>query len=105
VSDRLRYRVRVWPWTRGLGRRLMPNWLAVTLGRTIVSWRDMNDAELEHELEHVRQWARLGWRLPIAYLAESIRARRRGGHWYRDNRFEADARAAAADLGRRRTTA
>ena len=35
-------------------------------------------------------------RFPIAYLAASMRARRGGGRWYRDNRFEAEAREAAA---------
>lgn len=85
-----------------LGRLVLPNWLAFTAGHTIVAWRELDDAELEHELEHVRQWVRMGLRLPIAYLAESLRARRRGGHWYRDNRFEADARAAAAAVRRRR---
>lgn len=101
MSHAPRHRVRVWPWTRPLGRLVIPNWLAFTLGRTIVAWRDLNDAELEHELEHVRQWARLGLRLPIAYLAESLRIRRRGGHWYRDNHFEAEARDAAAAVRRR----
>ena len=96
-----RHRVRVWPWTRRFGRLVIPNWLAFTLGRTIVAWRDLNDQELEHELEHVRQWARLGLRLPIAYLAEALRIRRRGGHWYRDNHFEVEARNAAAAVGGR----
>jgi len=80
---------------------VLPNWLAFTLGRTIVAWRELDDAELEHELEHVRQWARMGILLPIAYIAESLRVRRRGGHWYRDNRFESEARTAASALRRR----
>jgi hypothetical protein len=95
------HRVRVWPWTKRIGRLVLPDWLAFTLGRTIVAWRELNDAELEHELEHVRQWSRMGIRLPIAYVAEALRVRRRGGHWYRDNRFESDARAAAAAVRRR----
>ena len=96
-----RHHVVVWPWTRPIGRLLMSNWLAITIGRTIIAWRPLSDRELEHEMEHVRQWERMGWRLPLAYLADSARVRRRGGHWYRDNRFETDARAAAAALGRR----
>ena len=39
---------------------------------------------------------RLGVRYPLAYFAESLRARRAGGRWYHDNRFEAEAREAAA---------
>jgi hypothetical protein len=40
----------------------------------------------------VRQWRDLGWRLPIAYLAASLSARRAGKRWYHDNRFEVEAR-------------
>ena len=101
MSERPRHRVRIWPWMKPIGRLVLSNWLAFTAGRTIIAWRELNDAELEHELEHVRQWKRLGFRLPIAYLAESLRVGRRGGHWYRDNRFEADAQAAAAAVRRR----
>ena len=60
----------------------------------------MNERELAHELAHVRQWQTHGWRFPLAYLAASLRARRSGGHWYRDNRFEAEARTAAKGPGR-----
>jgi hypothetical protein len=69
----------------------LPNWLAITIGRHIFAWRSMTEAELGHELVHVEQWARHGWRFPLLYLAASLRARRRG-HWYRDNRFEREAR-------------
>lgn len=89
------HRVHVWPWTRVLGRRVIPNWLAISLGRHVIAWRDLEGGELEHELEHVRQWQRHGWAFPIAYAVASLSARRRGGHWYRDNRFEVEARAAA----------
>lgn len=91
-----RHRVVVWPWLRHLGRLVLPNWLAITIGRTVFAWRALSIDELEHELEHVRQWRRMGWRLPIAYLAAALGARRSGGLWYRDNRFEVEARAAAA---------
>ena len=94
------HRVVVWPWLRLIGPILLREWLAITIGRTIFAWRDLNDIELEHELEHVRQWERMGLRFPIAYLAESVRARRAGKRWYHDNRFEADART-AADARRR----
>ena len=95
------HRLHVWPWTRALGRRLLlPNWLAISIGRHIVAWRDLNEVELAHELEHVRQWGKHGWRFPIAYVAASLRARRSGRHWYRDNRYEVAARRAAAERRR-----
>jgi len=89
------HRVVVLPWLRLVGPLLLRDWLAITIGRTIFAWRALNDTELEHELEHVRQWGRMGLRFPIAYMAESLRARRAGKRWYHDNRFEADARTAA----------
>ncbi len=89
------HRVHVWPWLRGLGSTVLKDWLAITLGRHIYAWRPMSPAELEHELEHVRQWAAYGWRFPMAYVAASLQARRRGKRWYADNRFEEAARAAA----------
>jgi hypothetical protein len=91
-----RYRAVTWPWLRHAGRLVLPNWLAITIGDTVFAWRGLADDELEHELEHVRQWDRLGLRYPFAYLVESLRARRAGGNWYRDNRFEVEAQAAAA---------
>ena len=89
------HRVHVWPWLRHLGRLALPNWLAITLGRHVFAWRAMTETELAHELEHVRQWQDHGWRFPITYLAACVAARRTRGHWYRDNRFEVEARAAA----------
>lgn len=74
----------------------MTDWLAITIGHTVYAWRSLTDEELEHELEHVRQWGRMRWRFPIAYLAASLKARRAGGRWYRDNRFEVEARTAAS---------
>jgi hypothetical protein len=80
---------------------LIPNWLAFTLGNRILAWRQLGDDELEHELEHVRQWRRHGVFLPILYLLASWRARRAGGSWYRDNHFEVEARAAAQRVANR----
>jgi hypothetical protein len=91
-----RHRLVIWPWLRHLGRFVLRDWLAITIGRTVFAWRALSDAELEHELAHVRQWLRYGPWFPVAYLAASLRARRGGGRWYRDNRFEVEARAAAA---------
>jgi hypothetical protein len=91
-----RHRVHVWPWLRAVGQRLLlPEWLAITLGRHIFTWRQMSPTELEHELEHVRQWRRYGLRFIPRYLRAGRRARRSGGDRYRDNPFEMAARRAA----------
>ena len=91
------YRLFVWPFLRRLGARLiMPSWLAITIGRWIFAWRPLDEAELAHELTHVRQWRANGLRFIPRYLAESRRAAAGGGDRYRDNRFEVEARAAAA---------
>jgi hypothetical protein len=90
-----RHRLVIWPWLRHLGRLLLRDWLAITIGGTVFAWRALSDDELEHELEHVRQWRRYGPWFPVRYLAASLRARCRGGLWYRDNRFEVEARTAA----------
>jgi hypothetical protein len=86
------HRVHVWPWLRRWGRLVLPDWLAITLGRHIFAWRTMTESELAHELVHVRQWRDLGWQFPISYLVASLRARRAGRRWYHDNRFEVEAR-------------
>ena len=95
------HRVVVWPWLRRIGGRVLPDWLAITLGNALFAWRPLSEAELAHELEHVHQWRSGGLRFPLAYLAESVRAVRSGKRWYHDNRFEADARAASARVTRR----
>jgi hypothetical protein len=77
------------------GRLIMPGWLAITVGRLIFAWRTLDEVELGHELEHVRQWRANGLRFIPRYLAESRRAAKGGGDRYRDNRFEVEARAAA----------
>lgn len=90
-----RYRLHVHPVLRGLGRVLIPNWLAITLGRHIWAWRPLTGAELAHETAHVAQWARYGVGFPVVYALASVRARRAGRRWYEDNRFEVEARRAA----------
>lgn len=95
-GGRGRYWVHVWPWLRPLGGLLLPDWLAMAIGRHIIAWRPLSASELAHEREHVRQWVHHGWAFPLHYLAASFRAWRAGGSWYRDNRFEVEARAAAA---------
>jgi hypothetical protein len=90
-----RHRVVVWPWLRRPGSLLLRDWLAITIGNRVFAWRAMNEAELAHELEHVRQWARHGVLFPLAYLVAAVTARLTGGHWYRDNRFEVEVQAAS----------
>jgi hypothetical protein len=91
----VKHRVHVVPRLQRVGGRLLPNWLAITLGREIFAWRDLSPAELAHELEHVRQWSRYKVAFPVLYLGASAVALVTGKGWYRGNRFEAAARAAA----------
>jgi hypothetical protein len=101
----MRVSLYVRPALRPLGDRfLVHSWLATTIGHTIVSWRRLDEAELAHEVTHVRQWERFGaWRYPLAYLGSSARAWLGERDWYRDNTFEIDAQAVEADVraGRR----
>ena len=91
------HRVHVHPALRGIGSRLLlPDWLAITLGRHIVTWRPLAPDELAHELEHVRQWDRYGARFLARYLRASFRSWRAGAGWYHGNAFETSARRAAA---------
>lgn len=98
-----RHQVHVWPILRLPGALVLRDWLAITLGHHILAWRPLTERELAHELEHVRQWARHGWRFPVAYLLASLRARRAGLRWYHDNQFEVEAQAAAHGAGSRPT--
>lgn len=91
----VKHRVHVVPWLRRPGSLLLKEWLAITIGRDIFCWRDLNPAELEHELEHVRQWRAHGATFPLVYLGASLRSAVSGGGWYRGNRFEVAARRAA----------
>ncbi|MBA3795874.1 MAG: hypothetical protein H0X20_01450, partial [Chloroflexi bacterium] len=85
----------VWPWTKRPAQRLLlPKWQAITIGRHIISWRPLNDVDLAHELKHVEQWRHHGMRFIVRYLRAGRAAARRGGHRYRDNPFEVEARAA-----------
>ena len=89
------HRLHVVPALRRAGRVLLPDWLAITIGTHVWSWRQLDAAELEHELAHVRQWRIHGLRFIPRYARASWRAVRAGGHWYRDNAYEVDARATA----------
>lgn len=69
---------------------------AVTLGRYVLARDPLDESTVRHELEHVRQWSALGPLFLPGYLAASLGAVLRGGHRYRDNRFERAARAREA---------
>jgi len=66
---------------------------AQTLGRYVLAREPLPEATLRHEVEHVRQWSRLGPFFLALYGLDSIRAVLTGGNHYRDNRFEQAARA------------
>lgn len=98
-GERAGYRLHVWRVLRGPGQRLLlPEWLAITIGRHIFAWRRLDDVELAHELAHVEQWRRYGITFAVRYLWASRRITRAGGDGYRDNPFEVEARAAADAL-------
>lgn len=88
------HRLHVWPWLRRPGRLLLPDWLAITIGRDVLAWRELTERELRHELAHVEQWRRYGWSLAPRYALAALAAWRAGKGWYRGNRFEVEARAA-----------
>ncbi|HET6381531.1 MAG TPA: hypothetical protein VFH63_10950 [candidate division Zixibacteria bacterium] len=97
------HRVRVLPWLRRPGGLLLRNWLAITIGREILAWRDLDAGELAHELAHVRQWRRHGVLFALRYLAASFASWRAGTGWYHGNRFEIEARRAEAKARRAAT--
>jgi hypothetical protein len=95
------YKLVVLPWLRRIGQRfVLPNWLAITIWRWIFAWRPLDDAELAHELAHVRQWRRHGLLFIPRYLGASRQAARAGGDRYGDNAFEVEAEAAAEAVRR-----
>lgn len=89
---------------KGVGQRfIMADWLAITITRWIFAWRALDDAELAHELAHVRQWRQHGFiGFIVKYWRESSRAKAQGGDRYRDNLFEVEARAAEDEVRARR---
>ena len=91
----VKHRVHVLPWLRRPGSLLLKEWLAITIGRDIFCWRELNAAELNHELAHVRQWRTHGATFPLVYLGASLRSAFSGDGWYRGNSFEVEARHAA----------
>ena len=77
---------------------------AMTLGHVVVG-RDPHalDRTRAHERAHVRQAERWGPLFLPAYAVASLAVALRGGHYYRDNRFERDAVAAASNAHERLT--
>jgi hypothetical protein len=89
------YQCVVLSWLKPLGERfIMANWLAITIGPLIFSWRVLDKVELAHEVQHVKQWRKEGLMYVPRYLAASDAAEKAGKDRYRDNRFEVEARAA-----------
>jgi hypothetical protein len=72
---------------------------AMTLGHVIIG-RDLWSLEFcrEHEQAHVRQVELWGPAFLPAYVLASLLAWWRGGHYYRDNWFELDARRSCGEL-------
>jgi hypothetical protein len=71
---------------------------AMTLGHAILGrCAIMLDVLRDHEQAHVRQVEVWGPAFIPAYLAASVLAWSRGGHYYRDNWFERDARRACGE--------
>ena len=68
---------------------------AITLGHVVVGVSAAALAATRaHERAHVRQFERWGLLLLVLYPAAGLLAWARGGHPYRDNHFEREARAA-----------
>lgn len=76
-------------WPRKLGWR----YRAITLGHVVLSVDRLDAGTIGHELAHVRQYEHWGPLMWPAYLAASLWALLSRGHAYRDNYFEARARA------------
>ena len=79
-------------WPARLGWR----YRAVALGHVVLSIDELDEAILRHELAHVRQYESWGPFFPAVYALESLKTMGRGGHPYRDNAFEVEARRAEA---------
>lgn len=95
TGDKRPYRHLIVPWIKRPAQRfILRDWLAITIGSTIISWRQLDPVELAHEVAHVGQWKRHGLRFIPRYLLASRAAQRAGRDRYRDNVFEVEAREA-----------
>ncbi|CAN5174071.1 hypothetical protein BH20ACT22_BH20ACT22_10290 [soil metagenome] len=79
-------------------RRLGWPYRAITFGHVILSVDELDEPTLRHELVHVRQFERWGPLFIPLYLLASGLALARGGHHYRDNRFERETRRPARSV-------
>ena len=82
----------LWCDTASWPRRLGWNYRAITLGHVVLCVDQPDEALLEHELVHVRQYERWGPLFIPAYLVAALFSLARGGHPHRDNVFEVAAR-------------
>jgi hypothetical protein len=94
------HHVLVIPLLKPIGQRfIMPTWLAITIRNWIFAWRPLDEAELAHELVHVRQWRENGFFGYIRrYMSASSSAKKAGGDRYTENRFEQEAREVEAEV-------
>jgi hypothetical protein len=78
---------------QGRIRRCFGRYIAITFGHVVLAVDDQALAQTRrHERVHVAQYERWGLLFFPAYLVASLIARARGGHYYRDNSFEREAR-------------
>jgi hypothetical protein len=85
----------------GWPARLGWNYRAITFGHVILCIDEADEALLDHEIVHVRQYERWGPLFIPAYILASVGAKARGGRAYADNPFEVAARSSAEAAGRR----
>jgi hypothetical protein len=83
-------------------KRLLPNWAAAQTWGEVILFKAIYDFETQtkifkHELAHVDQWQILGPLFFVLYPLASLLALLTGGHYYKDNAFERDAREVAED--------
>lgn len=92
-----------WPaWLLRRGFPFSGEVAALTLGHVVFGVSaDALDATRAHERAHVRQFERWGVLLLVLYPLAGLVAWLSGGHPYRDNVFEREARAAASFCGGR----
>lgn len=78
--------------------KFMPWASGMCIGRLIFTSHDTKflstargEAFLIHEVAHVKQWRRHGWKFPFIYIKASLDAILRRERAYSDNKFEIEA--------------
>ena len=84
-------------WGAGWPAKLGWRYRAITLGHVVLAVGEPDERLLRHELVHVGQYERWGPLMGPAYVLAALGARLKGGHPYRDNRFEVAARAGESE--------